>query len=65
MHLVYGTLIGRWYVTLSGLTFWRSSRFLGWRKTLLYAALAAAAEGGTDGRSASAPELSAPSGATR
>ena len=41
MHLVYGTLVARWYVTLFGLTFlWRSSRFLGWRKTLLYAVVA-------------------------
>ncbi len=41
MHLVYGTLIARWYVTLFGLTFlWRSSRFLGWRKTLLYGVIA-------------------------
>jgi uncharacterized membrane protein len=41
VHLVYGTLIGRWYVTLFGVTFlWRASRHLGWRKTFLYAVLA-------------------------
>ncbi len=41
MHLVYGTLVGRWYVTLFGATFlWRASRQLGWRKTFLYAVVA-------------------------
>ena len=38
MRQVLGTLGGRWYVTLFGLTFlWRASRHLGWRKTLVYA----------------------------
>src|ERR1700738_859032 len=41
MHLVYGTLVGRGYVTLCGATFlWRASRQLGWRKTFLYAFVA-------------------------
>jgi uncharacterized membrane protein len=36
-----GTVIGRWYVTLFGLTFlWRASRQLGWRKTGIYVAIA-------------------------
>jgi putative membrane protein len=43
MHQLAGTLFGRWYVTLFGLTFaWRATRHLGWRRTLLYAALATA-----------------------
>jgi uncharacterized membrane protein len=34
---VVGTLFGRWYVTLFGLTFlWCAVRHLGWRRTLLY-----------------------------
>ena len=38
MRQLYGTLIGRWYVTLLGLAFLASaSRHLGWRKTALYA----------------------------
>ena len=37
MDAVVGTLFGRWYVTLFGLTFlWCASRHLGWRKTLIY-----------------------------
>ena len=41
MDAVLGTIVGRWYVTLFGLTFlWRASRHLGWRKTGLYAAAA-------------------------
>ena len=41
MHQIYGTLVGRWYVTLFGLTFlWRASRHLGWRNTILYAVAA-------------------------
>jgi uncharacterized membrane protein len=32
-----GTVVGRWYVTLFGLTFlWRASRQLGWRRTGIY-----------------------------
>ena len=43
MHQLAGTLFGRWYVTLFGLTFaWRAVRHLGWRKTLLYAVVATA-----------------------
>lgn len=39
MDLILGTLIGRWYVTLFGLTFlWRASRHLGWRRTGIYMA---------------------------
>jgi len=35
--LVAGTVFGRWYVTLFGLTFlWCAVRHLGWRKTLIY-----------------------------
>ena len=38
-----GTVIGRWYVTLFGLTFlWRASRHLGWRRTGIYVAVALA-----------------------
>lgn len=41
MDLVIGTLVGRWYVTLFGLTFlWRASRQLGWRRTCTYVAIA-------------------------
>ncbi|MGI8492139.1 MAG: carotenoid biosynthesis protein [Acidimicrobiales bacterium] len=41
MRELYGTFIGRWYVTLLGLVFvWRASRHLGWRKTFLYAVVA-------------------------
>jgi putative membrane protein len=37
MDRVYGTLVGRWYVTVLGLVFlWRASRHLGWRNTLIY-----------------------------
>ena len=36
-----GTIVGRWYVTLFGLTFlWRASRHLGWRRTGIYTAVA-------------------------
>jgi uncharacterized membrane protein len=36
-----GTVFGRWYVTLFGLTFlWRASRQLGWRNTGIYSAVA-------------------------
>lgn len=36
-----GTIFGRWYVTLFGLTFvWRASRHLGWRRTGVYTAVA-------------------------
>jgi putative membrane protein len=36
-----GTVVGRWYVTLFGLTFlWRASRHLGWRRTGIYVAVA-------------------------
>jgi putative membrane protein len=41
MDLVIGTVFGRWYVTLFGLTFlWRASRHLGWRRTGTYVAVA-------------------------
>ncbi len=41
MGAVAGTLVGRWYVTLFGLTFaWCAVRHLGWRRTLLYASVA-------------------------
>lgn len=41
MDLVVGTLVGRWYVTLFGLTFlWRASQQLGWRRTGAYVAIA-------------------------
>lgn len=37
MEAIAGTLFGRWYVTLFGLTFlWCAVRHLGWRRTLLY-----------------------------
>ncbi|MGH9137571.1 MAG: carotenoid biosynthesis protein [Acidimicrobiales bacterium] len=36
-----GTVVGRWYVTLFGLTFlWRASRQLGWKRTGVYTAVA-------------------------
>jgi uncharacterized membrane protein len=41
MHLIYGTLIGRWYVTVLGAVFlWRASRHMGWRKTVIYTVVA-------------------------
>jgi uncharacterized membrane protein len=41
MTQIFGTLIGRWYVSLLGAVFlWRASRHLGWRKTLVYTAVA-------------------------
>ena len=41
MDELLGTVVGRWYVTLFGLTFlWRASRHLGWRRTGIYAAIA-------------------------
>ena len=41
MHAVYGTLIGRWYVTVLGLVFlWRAVTHMGWRRTLVYGVLA-------------------------
>lgn len=41
MREIYGTLVGRWYVTLLGITFlWQAVRHLGWRRTLVYAASA-------------------------
>ena len=41
MHAVAGTLFGRWYVTVFGLTFaWFAVRQLGWRRTLVYAVAA-------------------------
>src|SRR5260221_13739678 len=52
MRQVWGTLGGRWYVTIFGAVFfWRASRHLGWRKTLIYAVatvgLGALAENGS------------------
>jgi putative membrane protein len=41
MHAVAGTVFGRWYVTLFGLTFlYCAVRHLGWRRTLLYTVVA-------------------------
>jgi uncharacterized membrane protein len=38
---VWGTFGDRWYVTLFGVVFlWRASRHMGWRRTLIYAAVA-------------------------
>jgi len=38
---LYGTLIGRWYVTLLGAVFfWRAVSHMGWRRTLVYAVVA-------------------------
>ncbi len=35
---VYGTFVGRWYVTVLGIVFvWRATRHLGWKTTALYA----------------------------
>jgi len=43
MDLLIGTVVGRWYVTLFGLTFlWRASRQLGWRRTGIYLGVALA-----------------------
>jgi uncharacterized membrane protein len=52
MRAVSGTLFGRWYVTLFGLTYlWFAVRHLGWRRTLVYTmaavALGALAENGS------------------
>ena len=41
MDRVYGTLVGRWYVSVLGLVFlWRATRHLGWRRTAIYALVA-------------------------
>ena len=41
MDQLIGTVFGRWYVTLFGLTFlWQASRHLGWRRTGIYFAVA-------------------------
>ena len=41
MQEVWGTLVGRWYVTLFGLTFlWCAVRQLGWRRTAIYSVIA-------------------------
>ena len=41
MDELAGTLLGRWYVTLFGLTFlWCAVRHLGWRRTLVYTVVA-------------------------
>nr|MBA3303678.1 carotenoid biosynthesis protein [Acidimicrobiia bacterium] len=46
MDEVLGTLVGRWYVTLFGLTFlWCACRHLGWRRTLVYTVVAVAVGG--------------------
>jgi putative membrane protein len=43
MDQLIGTVVGRWYVTLFGLTFlWRASRQLGWRRTGVYTVVAVA-----------------------
>ena len=41
MREIYGTFIGRWYVTVLGVVFlWRAVSHMGWRKTLTYTVLA-------------------------
>ncbi|MHB8437708.1 MAG: carotenoid biosynthesis protein [Acidimicrobiales bacterium] len=41
MHEIYGTFVVRWYVTVLGAVYlWRAVVHMGWRKTLLYTALA-------------------------
>jgi uncharacterized membrane protein len=41
LHEIAGTVFGRWYVTLFGITFlWCAVRQLGWRRTLLYTGVA-------------------------
>ncbi|HEX9547621.1 MAG TPA: carotenoid biosynthesis protein [Acidimicrobiales bacterium] len=46
MHEVWGTVAGRWYVTLFGATFcWCAIRHLGWRRTALYLGVALAIGG--------------------
>jgi putative membrane protein len=41
MRAVTGTLFGRWYVTIFGVTFlWVAVRHLGWRRTLAYTVVA-------------------------
>jgi len=52
MDEIVGTVVGRWYVTLFGLTFlWCAIRSMGWKRTLGYALVAtafgAAAENGS------------------
>ncbi len=43
---VWGTIGGRWYVTIFGITFlWCAVRQLGWRRTLVYVAVAVAVGG--------------------
>ena len=38
MREIYGTLVGRWYVTVLGIVFvWCAVRHLGWRRTIAYA----------------------------
>ncbi len=46
MTAIFGTFVGRWYVSLLGVVFlWRASRQLGWRKTLTYTVVALVAGG--------------------
>ena len=41
MTEIYGTFVGRWYVTVLGVVFvWRATRHLGWKKTALYVVVA-------------------------
>ena len=41
MHAIWGTVGGRWYVTLFGLAFlWCAVRQLGWRRTAVYGLIA-------------------------
>jgi uncharacterized membrane protein len=41
LEAIAGTVVGRWYVTIFGLTFlWRASQHLGWRRTGLYVLVA-------------------------
>src|SRR3954451_18634931 len=46
LHEIWGTIGGRWYVTLFGAAFlWCAVRHLGWRKTLIYTAVAVSVGG--------------------
>lgn len=46
LHEVWGTVGGRWYVTIFGVTFvWCAVRQLGWRRTLIYTVVAVSVGG--------------------
>jgi putative membrane protein len=41
MHELLGTIVGRWYVTIFGITFvWCAVRHIGWRRTAIYSVIA-------------------------